>query len=124
MIEVPITDGDHRIATGFLQVRDHLFGDVAMFADHEMDVIIHDRARVAGVRFALDHASERVCDRAQLSLGEPPQRKLQDLLRFFVERADLMGEWLDSLPSVVQFPELRDDVASDEPGHAPAQVVW
>jgi hypothetical protein len=45
-----------------LGVLDHLFGAMTMFANEEMHVVAHDRARIAGVATVLDHFGKAICN--------------------------------------------------------------
>jgi len=61
--------GDERFSGRLLKVVDHFFGNVSVFANQDMDVIGHDRARVTRVTIAADRILESGSDRRELPRG-------------------------------------------------------
>jgi hypothetical protein len=110
-------------ATRGLEVLDHLFRAVPVLANDEVNMVWHDRTRVARVLARGDRVREACCDEGELLRSELAQRMLQQLARLLVEPANVARRGLNLLATVVKIPELSQDRVLDLVGVAPARVV-
>src|SRR5262245_518923 len=99
---------DERAAASGLKCRDHFLRVMAMLADQNVNVIVHDRAGVTGVVVLLDRNCKRSSQRFDVSVLEREQLKLQHLLGLFVKSLQVSISRLDLLAAIVEGAEFRN----------------
>ena len=92
-------------AAGGLEVIDHFFGKVAVLAKHEVHVIGHDRASVAGVMVFADCVGECDGDEVDLLWAEPTYGEQQTRSGLRVEVADFFAGGMHLFTAVMEFAE-------------------
>jgi hypothetical protein len=103
MFEIEVTFLAQEQMTLALEVPDHFFERVAMFADQQVNVIGHDRAGVAGVLALSDHSPERSGDAIAMLVRDRNARESKDIFGCSEVISDLPRLGLFRLATMVQF---------------------
>jgi hypothetical protein len=107
-----------------LQIRNHFLRFIAMFPNHQVNVIHHDRACINCVLAVFDYASKRISNLCNFLCAKGPHGTIKTLLRFDVKGIDLSMCWLNPLAPKMNLTEGFQDILANDLRRAPAQIIW
>jgi hypothetical protein len=96
-----------------LELFDHLFCEVLVFADQNVDMVRHNRACVASASLGLHNFAKCGGDFVSGVCVERQQRMPEDPRGFSAEVADFPTGRLNFLPSEMQVTQVRDRLTAN-----------
>jgi hypothetical protein len=100
-------------STFLLQIPDHRFCAVPMFANQEMHVVGHDRTGVASIFLRFNHRRKCLCDDLHVFSGELEKLVIQNGFCILIKLANLGGLRLDLLATFVEWSKFRERLYAD-----------
>jgi hypothetical protein len=115
------TSSNHCVLAILLKVGDHLFGVIAMAANHEVNMIGHNRAGIAGVAVATNGLSEATPNEEDFHIGKKESLVFQEVVSLLIEIPQSMGRWLNLFSPKVNIPQRSQFV---EPEVVRGTATW